>query len=90
MWPDEQKTSLIIENTDQETVRVTLWREQKSLCRTFGKYLTTVVLDKMKLISFIFLLIQFQWNVFQNRNWKEILVMGLESWQSRFQGKVSG
>ena len=30
MWPDEQKTSLIIENTDQETVCVTLWREQKT------------------------------------------------------------
>ena len=30
MWPDEQKTFLIIENTDQETVCVTLWREQKT------------------------------------------------------------
>ena len=54
MWPDEQKTSLIIENTNQETVCVTLWREQKNLCRTVGKYLTTVVLDKMKLIKVLF------------------------------------
>ena len=30
MWPDEQKTSLIIENTDQETVCLTIWREQKT------------------------------------------------------------
>ena len=28
MWPDEQKTSLTIENTDQETVCVTLWKEK--------------------------------------------------------------
>lgn len=54
MWPDEQKTSLIIENTNQETVCVNLWREQKNLCRTVGKYLTTVVLDKMKLIKVLF------------------------------------
>ena len=52
MWPDEQKTSLIIENTDQETVCVTLWREQKSICGTVGKYLTTVVLDKLIKVLF--------------------------------------
>ena len=54
MWQDEQKTSLIIENTNKETLRVNLWREQKNLCRTVGKYLTTVVLDKMKLIKDLF------------------------------------
>ena len=37
MSPDEQKTSLIIENTDQETVCLTLWREQKNICRSVGK-----------------------------------------------------
>ena len=40
MWADERKTSLIIENTEQQTVRVSLWNEQQEICKNVGKNFT--------------------------------------------------
>ena len=40
MWPDEQKTCLNLENTDQETVNVTLLGEQQDICKNAGKFFT--------------------------------------------------
>ena len=37
MWADERKTSLIIENTEQQTVRVSLWNEQQEMSKNVGK-----------------------------------------------------
>ena len=40
MWPDDKKTSLIIENTEQDTVRVSLWKEQQEMCKNVGNNFT--------------------------------------------------
>ena len=40
MWADERKTSLIIENTEQQTLRVSLWNKQQEICKNIGKNCT--------------------------------------------------
>ena len=49
MWPDEQEICLILENTDQETVHVTLWREQQDICKNVGKFFTAKILNYLGL-----------------------------------------
>ena len=36
MWTDDGRTTVIIENTGQETLRVTFWKEQQDLCKQIG------------------------------------------------------
>ena len=36
MWTDDGRTTVIIENTHQETLRVTFWKEQQDLCKQIG------------------------------------------------------
>ena len=40
MWPDDRKTSIIIENTEHETVCVNLWKDQQDISKNVGKNLT--------------------------------------------------
>ena len=37
MWPSDDRTSMIIENTEQEIICVNLWREQQNICKHIGK-----------------------------------------------------
>ena len=49
MWPDEQKNCPILDNTDQETVSVTLWREQQDTCKNVGKFFTEKIFNYLGL-----------------------------------------
>ena len=40
MWPDDKKTSIIIENIEHETLCVNLWKEQQDISKNVGKNLT--------------------------------------------------
>ena len=37
MWPNDDRTSMIIENTEHEILHVTLWREHQNICKQIGK-----------------------------------------------------
>ena len=37
MWPNDDRTSMIIENTEQQILYVTLSREQQNICKHIGK-----------------------------------------------------
>ena len=38
MWTDEGRTTVIIENTHHENLRVTFWKEQQDTCKEIGMY----------------------------------------------------
>ena len=40
MWTDDGRTTVILENTDKDTVQITLWKEQQHIGTELGKLLS--------------------------------------------------